>query len=745
MERKQDFMIKISVIIPMYNAESYLEECLGSVFCQSWQDWEILAVDDGSADGTLALCEALCAGDGRVRIVHQENRGVSAARNRGLEEAAGEYVFFLDSDDAIHPQLLETLLRELEACGAELGFCDLLRAESGQLAELLLQPEELPQTEPIVIAPEECGNTHRGLAGIGGKLIRRDFLGGLRFDETLSRGEDTLLLYHLTQRRPRMVHLPQSLYYYRILPDSLTRSVSRESFAAYSLIRDDACRRDDLSTALAWQERMFSDFADRYKKYRAATGPQAARSARAVRQAALAEMRHPLFRQISPYRRKLFMLCFFCHPLYLWALEHKPSQRRWWKKTPPRKKTPPGKKYRRKRPRRVLPKPIRWLRWKLWRCMRLVRPDTDTGILTFHCSDNFGAMLQAYGLKAFLCRRGVKADIVRYEPPFLTGRHWRVPYAPFQGKNWLVQRLGYAWRGWKRHRAMGEDFSRQRKNMRRFRETYLAGKDQRRALFRWQLRWHPYRYYVVGSDQIWNPDITMGLRPVYFGAFKSRRKQKVVAYAASFGKASLPAQYDGAFAKLLRSVDAVSLREEPAVPYVERLYGRPVSAVPDPVFFLKKRDWQALERLPDRRGYILLYATEWDGKLRSFARDLSREKGLPVVELQSTKWTAVEEFQVDYTAGPAEFLGYIHRADYVVTNSFHAAAFSIIFQKRFLVFLHSTLGARLRNVLQLHGLEDRLYREGADIDAPIDWRAVRRRTAESTQAAGAFLLDNLTP
>ena len=58
-------MIKISVIIPMYNAESYLEECLGSVFCQSWQDWEILAVDDGSADGTLALCEALCAGDGR--------------------------------------------------------------------------------------------------------------------------------------------------------------------------------------------------------------------------------------------------------------------------------------------------------------------------------------------------------------------------------------------------------------------------------------------------------------------------------------------------------------------------------------------------------------------------------------------------------------------------------------------------------------------------------------------------------
>ena len=720
----------------MYNAEPYLAQCLQSVFDQSWQDWEILAIDDGSADGTLALCEELCAGNDRVRIFPQEHRGVSAARNRGLEEAAGEYLFFLDSDDAIHPRLLETLVRETEACQAELAFCGVLRAEGGQLTDLLLQPEELPQTEPTIIAPEEAvqwSTTYGGLTAIGGKLIRRDFLGGLRFEEALARGEDTLLLYHLVHRQPRLVRLPQDLYYYRILPDSLTNADSRESFAAYFMIRDDAWQRGDFSTALTWQTKMFWDFAGRYRKHKAAKGPQAAKSARAVRKAALAEMRHPLFRQIAPCWRRLFMLCFFCHPLYLWVREHQPAQRC------------RRREKRRKRPRRVLPKPVRWLRWKLWRRMRLVRPDTDTGILTFHCSDNFGAMLQAYGLKEFLCRKGVKTDIVRYEPPFLTGRHWRVPYAPFQGKNRLAQRLGYAWLGWKRNLAIGKDFSRQRNNMRRFREQYLAGRDQRRALFRWQLRWPPYRYYVVGSDQIWNPDITMGLRPVYFGDFKSRRKERVVAYAASLGSEALPAQYDAAFARLLRHVDAVSLREESAVPYVERLYGAPVSAAPDPVFFLGKKDWRQLERLPDRQGYILLYATERDEGLCRCARELSQEKGLPVVELKDRKWTPAEEFQVDYTAGPAEFLGYIDQADYVVTNSFHAAAFSIIFEKQFLVFLHSTLGARLQNVLQLHGLEDRLYREGADIDAPIDWRAVERRTAESIQSAGDYLLANLTP
>ena len=122
-----------------------------------------------------------------------------------------------------------------------------------------------------------------------------------------------------------------------------------------------------------------------------------------------------------------------------------------------------------------------------------------------------------------------------------------------------------------------------------------------------------------------------------------------------------------------------------------------------------------------------------------------REKGLSVVEVRAGLQGADQGFDLDVTAGPAEFLGYIHHADYVVTNSFHAVAFSIIFQKRFLAFAHSSLSARLQNILRIHGLEDKICREddGRDIDADVDWEAVRRRTVEAAGASGEFLLRSL--
>lgn len=96
---------------------------------------------------------------------------------------------------------------------------------------------------------------------------------------------------------------------------------------------------------------------------------------------------------------------------------------------------------------------------------------------------------------------------------------------------------------------------------------------------------------------------------------------------------------------------------------------------------------------------------------------------------------------MDRTAGPAEFLGYIHKADYVVTNSFHAAAFSIIYEKPFFVFLHSNRGARLTNVLRVHGLENRIYRKDryTDIDAPVDWGKVEEQSRENARLSKEFL------
>ena len=100
-------MPKISVILPIYNVEKYLRRCLDSVLNQTFTDFEAICVNDGSPDKSLHILEEYAAKDSRIKIVTQENQGLSMARNNGLKVAKGDYIYFLDSDDAIHPKLLE--------------------------------------------------------------------------------------------------------------------------------------------------------------------------------------------------------------------------------------------------------------------------------------------------------------------------------------------------------------------------------------------------------------------------------------------------------------------------------------------------------------------------------------------------------------------------------------------------------------------------------------------------------------
>ena len=104
---------KISVIIPVYNVEEYLPVCLDSVLAQTFSDFEAVCVNDGSPDNSAAILEKYAKKDARIKVVSRPNGGLSAARNTGLENACGEYIYFLDSDDYIHPQLLEILYKKI--------------------------------------------------------------------------------------------------------------------------------------------------------------------------------------------------------------------------------------------------------------------------------------------------------------------------------------------------------------------------------------------------------------------------------------------------------------------------------------------------------------------------------------------------------------------------------------------------------------------------------------------------------
>lgn len=363
------------------------------------------------------------------------------------------------------------------------------------------------------------------------------------------------------------------------------------------------------------------------------------------------------------------------------------------------------------------------------------------GILTFHCADNFGAMLQAYGLLTWLSRDGFDAFIVNYVPPFLRGREWLFPYIPVGNRK---ERRNISYNLFKRNIRLGKDWWMRRRRMQKFRIEYLTKGS--RAFYRVKmLSGLKANLLIVGSDQIWNPDITFGLRPAYFGAFANKYIRKTVAYAASFGHDTLPETADLEFSKLLASVQELSMREKGAAEYVETHFQRKAAYAIDPTFLLNAGEWHAIEDKPRERGYILYYETEYSEPLRNAACRLARKKKLKVIELTIERNKQGWPFQIVHTAGPAQFLGYIAAAEYVFTNSFHGLAFSIIFHKQFYICNHSTVRARIENLLEETGLTRRMEKEDffPDFGEAVEWEQVERRLLVYRERSVKFLRDSL--
>ena len=363
------------------------------------------------------------------------------------------------------------------------------------------------------------------------------------------------------------------------------------------------------------------------------------------------------------------------------------------------------------------------------------------GILTFHWADNYGAMLQAFGLKTWLARRMYDPFIINYSPFRLRGREWLVPYVPLKTAK---SRLAFAIRRFGENIRTGNGWFMQKRNMRKFRKNYLTTAHKMPSRLR-SLSAIDADAVIVGSDQIWNPDITFGLLPAYFGAFEDTRIKKTIAYGASLGSNSLPEEYEAEFAGLLDSVDSISVREKGTVEYIKSHFHRKAVDVIDPVFLLNAGDWLAIETCPVQSDYIFYYEAEPNEDLRRAACKLAEEKGLKVIALAYRMSRPPLPFHTVYSAGPAQFLGYIHQAKYVLTNSFHAVAFSLIFRKPFLVYNHRLRGARIEDLLASLGMSERIATQNynPDIDSEIDWGELERRRLSKRKQSEDFLLDAL--
>ena len=208
----------ISVVVPVYKVEQYLTFCVQSIFAQTFSDWELILVDDGSPDRCGEMCDALAEKDERVRVIHKENGGLADARNAGTALARGDYITYIDSDDWVAPQLLERLLEHAQKEQADVVICNMVKADSeqqmfpnsGGQARAFSGPE----------AMEEMLYQTSFDTNAWGKLFRLEL--AKRFPYPKGRlYEDLFTIYKMLFSVRKVVYLPQALYAYRINQDSI--------------------------------------------------------------------------------------------------------------------------------------------------------------------------------------------------------------------------------------------------------------------------------------------------------------------------------------------------------------------------------------------------------------------------------------------------------------------------------------------------------------------------------------------
>lgn len=202
----------ISIIVPIYNVEQYLNQCLQSVCSQSYDNLEIILVDDGSSDRSSELCDEWAEKDSRIHVIHKQNGGLSDARNTGISCAKGEYIAFVDSDDWIEKDMYQKLWSELQQNNAQIAACKIVK-----VFEATSEEQKIYSKQKIFTSKEALQTLLKGqdfCAVAWNKLYRRDVIGDIRFPVGRLH-EDEFFTYRVIANASRLVLVPEAKYYYR--------------------------------------------------------------------------------------------------------------------------------------------------------------------------------------------------------------------------------------------------------------------------------------------------------------------------------------------------------------------------------------------------------------------------------------------------------------------------------------------------------------------------------------------------
>jgi len=226
---------QISIVIPVYKVENYLEECLNSVINQTFKDWVAICVDDGSPDNCGKILDIYADKDSRIKVIHQSNRGISEARNAAFKYIDTPYIMFLDSDDVLHKQAMKLAYDKINETGADIVWFDITEFNDGEVIEQITisnnnKIKTYNNPFKFYVAKDKVFTTHKTrMPGvIWNKLYKTEFVKKTPFASGISIGEDMLFTIEIVAKVNKLAHLQENLYFYRQRPGSIMHSLESE-------------------------------------------------------------------------------------------------------------------------------------------------------------------------------------------------------------------------------------------------------------------------------------------------------------------------------------------------------------------------------------------------------------------------------------------------------------------------------------------------------------------------------------
>ncbi|WP_303973514.1 glycosyltransferase [Streptococcus merionis] len=253
----------ITVVVPIYNIEKYLEQCIESIINQTYHNLQIILVNDGSTDQSGDICDRFAQKDDRIQVVHQANGGLSAARNTGINLAKGTYISFIDSDDFIDPNFIERLYTEIKQCNVKIAVCEYSRLNEAEGVFYFHTKD--PYTKKITYTDyldEIFKTVTLAFVTAWAKLIATELFNGdypIRFPEGKV-AEDKYVTYLLAIKSQEIVYLHEPHYCYRLRPGSITSSQASVKRASDDIeacevrLADLALVGYDLKPAISWYQ-----------------------------------------------------------------------------------------------------------------------------------------------------------------------------------------------------------------------------------------------------------------------------------------------------------------------------------------------------------------------------------------------------------------------------------------------------------------------------------------------------------